>query len=406
MRTVVILGAGFGGVSCALELTKQRLTDVQIILINDHEYHVFNPALYQAATNEQPSRNVAIPLSTIFENKRVIIKIGRVEKIDASQNQVILKRGEIIAYDYLVLAVGSQTEDYGIPGVKENSYTLKTLYDAAILRNQVKLLFENACNDKACTYPIRVTIGGGGFTGTELAGELHKYCDKLVKQFMMPETCFEVTIIQSGSQLLNGLDNETAQKAKDRLEKLHVKVVLGSHITRVDKNLLVLENSNTLPFSLLVWTVGIRANKLLQDSGFEVDKTGKVVVNELLQLPTYENILAIGDCASFAIDSEKHSAPTVAPVAIDQGKIAAINLQCLLNNQPLTLHRYKYHHYGYIIPISGKFALARLDFFKADGFLGFLAEQAAVFHYFLSILPLSKALKRWNNFEMELTNED
>lgn len=378
-----------------------------ITLVNDHEYHVLTFALYQTGTNEQPSRNVAIPLSTIFENQDIKIRIGKVDKIDEKNKKVVTKRGEEFEYDYLVLALGSESEDFGIPGVKEFAFTFKTLYDAATLRNQVKLRFENACNDKSTIFPLKFVIGGGGFTGTELAGELHKYCAKLAKQFMLPQKSFEVYVIQSGDQLLNGLDKSTAIKAKERLEKLHVQVILGSHITKVEKDKLTLENGQTMLFNLLIWTVGVRANSIIKNSGFNVDKSGKVSVTQSLLLKDLGDIFACGDCAAFPIDNEGHGAPTVAPIAIEQGKIIGQNIKTLLLGSPSNqLSSYQYHHVGYVVPVSGRFALARLDFFHADGLLGFIAEQFIVVYYLLSILPLAKALHRWNNFEMELTNED
>jgi len=350
---------------------------------------------------------VGIPLTTIFAKKNVHVKVGKIETIDYKNNKVVLKKGEELPYDYLVLALGSETETFNIPGAKENSLTLKSLYDAAILRNKVKMLFENACNDKECQYPLQIVIGGGGFTGTELAGELHKYCSQLVKQFAMPSQMgsFEVTVVQSGDQLLNGLDKDTAIKAKQRLEQLHVKVILGSHITKVDPNQITLENGGTLPFHLLIWTVGVRGNSLLKDSGLTVDKGGRIVVNELLQIPQYPNVFACGDCACFPMDQEGHCAPPVAPIAVDQGKIIAENISGLLRTTNYKLRSYQYHHSGYIVPVSGKFALARLDWIKVDGALGFALQQWQVFKYLKSILPLSKALMRWDTFEMELAEE-
>lgn len=411
MKKVVILGGGFGGVACALELIKlssglESEHELELTLVNDHEYHTLNFALYQAATNEEPSRDVAIPLTTIFDRRPVKIHIGRVERIIAGENKILLKNGQELGYDFLVLAVGSQTADFGIPGVKENALTLKTLYDAAILRNRVKLLFEDACNNRITPLPLKFLIGGGGFSGTELAGELHHYGDTLAKQFNLPKNCFEVSVIQSGDQLLNGLDKETGIKAKSRLEKLHVKVLLGSHITKVEKNEVALENGQTLPFNLLVWTVGIKGNSLLEKSGLPVNKSGKVAVNEFLQIPEYPNIFVCGDCAAFSIDIENRPAPAVAPVAIDQGKLIAKNIYLTLQPQSSNLTPYHYRHHGYIVPISGRYALARLDFFKADGLVAFILQQLNVLRYLLSILPLSKAFRRWNTFEMELVNED
>ncbi len=123
-----------------------------------------------------------------------------------------------------------------------------------------------------------------------------------------------------------------------------------------------------------------------------------------MQIKDHQNIFAVGDCAYFPVDNEGHPAAGVAPIAIDEAKVVAKNLKLLIEH--CTLLIYQYHHHGYIIPISGKYALARLDFFKADGFWAFVMLQLTVFYYLLTILPPTKAFHRWNTFEMELLNED
>lgn len=406
MKRIVILGAGFGGVACALEIAKNIRSGTEVILINDHEYHVLHFALYQVATDEQPSRSVAIPLTTIFADKKVGLKIAKVAKIASSENRIRFENGDSLSYDFLVLALGSETEDNNISGVSEHTLPLKTLQDARKIQHQTKDLFARACKDKEWPYPLRIVIGGGGFTGTELAGELHKYCQNLTHRFMMDPRCFEVAIIQSGDQLLSGLDKDTARKARERLESLDVKVVLGSHITKLNQNKILLENGREVPFNLLIWTVGVRGNSLLDASGFKVDKGGRVAVNQNLLVKDHRNIFACGDNAAFPIDSDGHIAPAVAPIAIDQGKLIAKNIKNLLEASSQRLETYHYQHHGYIVPISGRFALARLDIISLDGYPAFLLQQLNILRYLLSILPPSKAFKRWNTFEMELLSDD
>lgn len=397
MKQIVILGGGFAGVAAAKTLAKKlNKQTAQITLIDHNPYHLFTPSLYEVSTSEEPQKNIAIPFEEIF-GKRIAVVQGKVEKIDI-KNQVVILKNDTISYDYLVLALGSVPAYFHIQGLEENSIALKSLKDAIKIKNTIKTI---CCKGYECKKKAQVIIGGGGFSGTELAAELLTYKNKLAKQHHLSPNCLDITIIQGSDRLLKELDPHVSRIAEKRIKRQNVHFAFGGHISKVTKTSVFTDDNKVYPYDLLIWTGGVMANALPWKSNLPTNKRGQVLVNNFLQVQEHENIFSAGDITEYKDEKSQTFAPTVAEVAEDEGKVAGENIARLIKNK--SLKKYKFHHLGYVVPLRGKFAAAELmGFLHFDGFIGWILEQLIFLYYLLKILPFWKALKKWNVFEEAL----
>ncbi len=400
MKNVLILGGGFAGVAAALALKKQlKKLDAEITLIDRQSYHLFTPSLYEVASSEAPQGNIAIPFVKIFGNKVSLIK-ATISKIDTVGSKVTLSDNREISYDYLVSCLGSQSAYFGIPGLQENSLPLKTLAEAMGVKMKLHASFTE---EKTVENPLRVFIGGGGFSGTELAAEIVNHRDSICKAHHRDKRSFEVNIIEGSDRLLSTLDHVASKLAKDRLEKNLVKTYLNSFIEKVDDKKIYIKDGPQLDYDLLVWTGGVVPNSLAKENNLPIDKRGGLLVNSYLQVENLPNVFAAGDNAFYFDLLTNKPAPGVAQVAEDEGRLAGENVANAVAGKPLK--SYKLRHFGYIVPLKGRFAVAELNVIHLHGFLGWVLQQIVFLRYLLGILPFSDAFMRWNKFEMELMRD-
>ncbi len=336
-------------------------SSVQVTLIDKNSYHLFTPSLYELATAEEITKNVCIPLKEILPGISMIK--DKVLKIKGDEVQL---KNQKVNFDYLIIALGSETAYYEIPGLKEYSIPLKTLEDGVQIR---KLIREKGV--------VRVLVGGGGATGCELTAEIIHHFGKKVK----------VSLIQKSPQLVKELNLQASKTAYERFLDAEVNICFGEKIVKVYKDYVQTDTGDKHNFDIFVWTGGVKPNTVQAD--FERDKRGNIVVNEKLQVKNSTNIFAAGDIAA--------GYPWIAEVAEDEGKIAGENVTNLINGR--LLKSYKFKTSGFVVPLGGKFAVAQIGKFHIKGFLGWLIEQFILLRYLLSILPLTKAFKRWNRFE-------
>lgn len=398
MKHIVILGGGFAGVAAAKELIKKiSLKEAKITLIDRHDAHLFTPSLYEVATSESPQKNIVIPIKEIF-GKRVEVIKSKIKSIDTKTQNILLDEDKQISYDYLILALGSVPAYYNIPGLKENSIALKSVREAVRIKNKIKNI---CCDGKECKKKAKVVIGGGGFSGTELAAELLTYKNKLAKQHNLAPNCLDITIIQGSDRLLKELDPHVSKIAEKRIKKSNVHFAFGGHISKVSTTSVFTDDNKVYDYDLLIWTGGVQASSIAKKSNLPINKKGQVIVNDFLQVQGFDNIFAAGDNAQYKDLKTQQYAPTVAQVAEDEGKTAGENITRLIKSKPL--QKYKFSHWGYVVPLRGKFAAAELmGFWHFDGFFGWVLEQLIFLRYLLGILPFRKALKKWNKFEIDL----
>lgn len=363
MIKVVVLGGGFAGIAAAKTLLRRtKRSEVHITLIDKNSYHLFTPSLYEVAASEEPQKNVCIPLSEILPGISMIK--DEVLRIKKDEKKVQLKN-QTIEYDFLIIALGSEPEYHDIPGLSEYSIPFKTLEDAVKIKNLIK----EKQKEKDL---VQILVGGGGASGCEFAAEL-AYHLKNVK----------ISLIQKSPQLVKELSMEAAKVAYKRLLNKDVEICFGERITKVYPDHVETDKNDEHKFDVLVWAGGIRGNSV----------SGSLKVNENLQVQGSENVFAAGDIA----DVQDRKIPATVRVAKEQGKIVGENVACKIKGEQL--EKYEFKNQIFIVPLVGKYAVVQFNSILIKGFIGWVIQQFVFLRYLLSILPLTKASKRWNKFE-------
>jgi NADH dehydrogenase len=408
-KQIIILGAGFGGLSAArrlgeLFLAEPRLQDsYKIILIDRHTYHLYTPTLYEiATTSKQIAKNIDLERIVTFPIKEAIKDLpvefieAEAEKIDLKEKTIILNDGRKLNWEYLLIALGSETNFYNIPGLEENSFPLKTLTDAIRIRDAIELAFSDPLKK-----PIRVLVGGGGATGVEFSGELVKWIAHLEKRYRKRGVC-KVILLEAGPEILPSIDPEVMEKIRIRLEDLGVVIRTDAAIKKVETNEVELDTGEKIQYDILVWTGGVKAPKILSNLPLKIDPKGRVEADKALicvstdpHLDLREKVFVIGDSACYMDPKTGKIVPGLAYVAIEQGKIAAFNIVADIKGFPKKTYRPKV--YPYIIPVGGKWAAAKIGSFIIYGFLGWIIKGLVELRYIVSILPIKVALRIWFN---------
>ncbi|MDP3935151.1 MAG: NAD(P)/FAD-dependent oxidoreductase [Candidatus Giovannonibacteria bacterium] len=418
VHEIVIVGGGFGGARIAKILSKWSggsRHHINITLIDKSRYHTFYPNLYEVATAHIPEifghlpldffnlkSSAVYPLEDIFlDDLNVSVLEGEVVGVDFKKNKVRLKNSPALSYDILVLAAGSETNYFNIAGMGQNALPLKVFFDALEVRNAIDEAFFRVPKN----HIVKIAIGGGGFTGCELAGELIGYMKKLARVHGRPEYYGECMIIEAAENLLGGASPSLQKKAKARLEKLGVKFKFKSPIHGVEGQEVILENGSKIPYDVLVWTAGVKANDLTKSFfGVKLEKNSCVAADKTLRVLPYENVFGVGDITYCVDEATGKVLPMTASVAIREAKYVAENIKRIILKKPLI--NYKPHQAGFIIPLGGKYALLESHGIRLSGFLPWIVKQMITLHYWATLVGWIKAFRLWKSgLETYLEND-
>ncbi|MEK7161571.1 MAG: NAD(P)/FAD-dependent oxidoreductase, partial [Patescibacteria group bacterium] len=398
MTKIVIIGGGFGGLRAALDLEKQYKNDAntQIFLVDKRDYHLFAPNLFEAATADdelttikQIKKSITLPFAEILAGKKIQFVQGECLSIDSAQKKVNLK-GRSLVYDFLIFASGSESDYYDIPGAKEFGLPLKTLPDALRIRNKIEFVFQAKALDFT-KKNLHFVIAGGGYTGTEVAGELKGFLDFLAWKYQYPRQKVEVAIVEAASKLVEGFDDRLSADSYNSLQELGVHVRVASRISKVDQNFIELMSGEKLAYDALIWTAGVKALTLDCSSHLAKDRKGRIVVNEFLQVRGAENIMAFGDTAC-VLGKDGNPVFDSAQNALAQGRYVAWAAPYLLQNKKPPLP-YKNKPHGFILSLGGKWAILDYNNFYFKGFIAYAVATLAHFRYFASLMGIIKAIK-------------
>lgn len=331
---IVIVGAGFGGVKLAKLFAKEN---VNVTLVDRHNFHLFQPLLYQVSTAVLSTDEIAYPVRTFFrENKNVEFFMAKAQGVDKDRKVLLTNHGEI-AYDYLILAAGATTNFFGMENVEKYSYGMKTLQEAVHIRNHVLHMFEraNKCEDseEERRRMLSFVVVGGGPTGVEEAGALTELIAVQKKEYHnLDFDEVSVKLIEATPDVLLMMAPNLRKHTVKVLERKGVEVLLNTQVMDYDGESLKLKDGTEIPTKTVIWAAGVKAVPFIANCGSEVDRGGRIIVNEKLQVEGSENVFAIGDCAHFQHGTER-PLPTVAPVATQQAKVAYENIMKLIRGQ-------------------------------------------------------------------------
>lgn len=355
---VVVVGSGFGGLNAALRLAR---LPVEVTVIDRDNYHGFWPLLYQVATAALGSDDIAHPIrSTYGAFGNIAVRLGTVTDVDLAARAVVVG-DDRIPYDYLILAAGSSASDFGIEGVAEYAFPLKTIPDAVRLRNHILATFEAADADPSDGGPGALTtvLVGGGSTGVELAGALAELIERnLAGDFHhLDVSKARVVLLELSDHLLPGFSKRCQQAALETLRGKGVEVRLETKLRRVREYGVDLDDGTRIEAATVVWTAGVRANPLATAIPGEKGRGGTLAVEADLSLPGHPEVFVIGDLASRP-EPNGEPLPQVAQVAIQGGKHVARNIRRRQAGKSTRPFRYLDH--GSMATIGRRAAVADL----------------------------------------------
>lgn len=314
-KEVVIVGAGFGGLACARKL--RRSSSFRVTLVDRNPYQLFSPLLYQVATASLPEDDIAFPVRTAYREVQFIR--AEVTNIDVSGKQITLSGGKTITYDDLVLAVGSEGTTFGIPGVAEHTFQMKSVYDARNIRTSLLRNYESVEDGILPIESLNVVIVGGGPTGVELAGAVRELQGEIKREFEHLAPKATVTLLEAGPRLLPSFQPSSSEHARKALTKMGVDVRLNAAVVEATPSSLHLKDGTELVAGTRIWAAGVVAPPRWKALG-DTERGNRLKVNSHLQLN--DSTWVIGDAASFA-GADGKALPMIAPVAIQQGRHVA-----------------------------------------------------------------------------------
>ncbi len=389
---VVIIGAGFGGLSAAKQLAR---VPFDVTIVDRHNYHLFQPLLYQVATAGLSPGDIASPIRGILHRqKNANVILAMVSGVDLSCKEVMAE-GRRIPYDYLIVATGAEHAYFGhdwstyAPG-------LKTIDDATYLRRRILLAFERAENEPAPDERRRLlnfVVVGGGPTGVEMAGAIAELAKRaLAADFRsIDPSCARIILIEAGPRLLAPFDPSLSEAARRSLEQLGVEVRLGVGVTDCDCTGVSL-GQERLQTRTIIWAAGVKASPAADWLNAECDRAGRVKVQGDLSVPGHPNIFVIGDAAA-ATGPDRKPLPGVAPVAKQQGWYVANLLMARAKGK--TLPAFRYRDLGSMATIGRKSAVAQIGVFKVSGLPAWLLWSLAHIYFLIGFRNRLAVAMNW-----------
>jgi NADH dehydrogenase len=365
---VVIVGGGFAGIALAKKLRNQKL---QVVLLDKHNYHTFQPLLYQVATGGLEAGSIAYPIRKVIqEYKDFYFRLTSVKEIDTANQKIISEIGDL-HYDYLVIATGSKTNYFGNKEIERNSMSMKTIPQSLNIRSLILENFEQAVLVKEETEQnalINFVLVGGGPTGAELAGALAEM-KKAILQKDYPDLDIDkmqINLIQSGDRILNTMSEKSSKAAEEFLIKLGVKIWKNVRVTNYDGRIISTNTDLTFDSATVIWTAGVQGAKIAGlNASSLIEKVERIKVNEFNQVACYENIFAVGDIASMETKEYPEGHPMMAQPALQQGKLLGENLVRLIHNKPLKA--FDYNDKGSMATIGRNLAVVDLPHYHFNG---------------------------------------
>lgn len=376
---IVIVGGGFGGVTAALYLAKNKPKDTTVTLISDKPWLEYYGVLYRLINGGHPSE-ACIPLGLMLKKNNTNLIIDPVQSIDPIKKNVKGDK-ESYPYDTLILAPGSVSAYFSIPGMEEHSITMKNSRQAIGIRRRVEEQIRKLADADEARQRIigRFAVVGAGPTGIEIAGEIVSLATKLLAEQGLPASLVTVDLIEAMDRLLPNAEEEMSSRIHARLRDMGVNVHLNTAVARAEKGLIKLKNGKRIEADTLLWTAGVKAHPLPGSiPGIELDRRGRVVVDTHLRAKGLPDIFVLGDCAATPFSG-------TAQTAVGDGVFVARVITAALTRAPLPV--YAPTAPAYAIPAGPRWAAVAFGPLRVYGLAGYLMRRAADLHVYSLILP-------------------
>lgn len=386
-KKIVILGAGYAGVHAAKKLAKKykKNNEVEITLIDKNSFHTLMTELHEVAGGRVPEESVKIELSKIFHRTKVNVVVDYIENVDTDKKVVTTKKGQF-EYDYLIIGTGSEPAFFGVPGVKENGFTLWSLEDALKIREHIKSRFKAASyeSDEAKRREmLTFIVAGSGFTGIEMAGELLEWKTKLAYDYRVDENEVKLIVVEAMSTILNMLDRKQADKAERYMAKHGVEVLKNSPIVEVTSNSIKLKDGQEIPTETLIWTCGIQANQEAAEYGLKTVRAGRLETNEYMEAVGKDSVYVVGDIAYYE-EQEGKPNPQIVEAAEQTAVTAVKNIEESIANSDKKVS-FKSNYHGFMVSIGGRYGVANLMGAKLSGFIAMVMKHLVNMYYLFTV---------------------
>ena len=394
---VVVLGAGFGGLRAVKGL---RRAPVDVTVVDPNNFHTFQPLLYQVASAGLDAGDVSFPVRGILRrSKSAGFVLGAVTAIDLERRTVTVDDAIRLDYDFLVVAAGSVSTSFGVPGVDEHAIPLKTLHDAIRLRTRLLAAFEHAGGEVAAGRPrpdLSIVVVGGGPTGVETAGGLRELIDRVLKKDFkeLHLDGLAITLVEAAPRLLGPFHPRSSAKAAETLVDRGVRVITGVGVDHVEADGVVLTDGQRLPAAVTIWAAGVVGSPVARLLGVPLTRSGRIPVRGDLSLDGHPEVFAIGDIAASPTEDER-PLPQVAQPAIQGGLHAAAQIIAQLEGRPT--RPFRYHDKGSMATIGRNQAVAEFPSgLRFHGRIGWLLWLGLHLVYLIGFRNRAAVLVNWS----------
>jgi NADH dehydrogenase len=415
-KRILILGSGFAGIHVLGKLQKKfgKNKLIEIVLVSRDNFLLFTPMLPEVATGNIETRHIVTPVRSFVKHAKFYE--AEVESIDLSSREVALTHNvgrqlspsgtdfHILTYDYLVLALGSVTNFFGMEEARKNSLTMSDIDDAIILRNHVLNILEQANLEKSnvllSKQLLTFVVVGGGFNGIETVGELNDFVRDTIKKYYWNINMAHVRVIlvSADDKILTQIDEELSQKAMERLKTKGVEFILGHQVKRVTENSVTLDDGSSINSFSVIWSAGVTPSKLVSGLRCEHDKHHRIVANRYSEVSGYEGeVYSIGDCASITDPDSGKPYPPTAQHAIKQAEIAAHNIICDIQEKKKDKKKIDYKNRGMMAEIGKHYGVAMLFGFKFHGFFAWWLWRTFYLTHLPSFKKKIKVMTDWTS---------
>jgi len=390
MKKVLILGAGYGGLTTTLQIQKElKYNEAEITLVNKHDYHYITTHLHKPAAGTADARKVKIDLEPLIDRQKINFIKAEVVGIDIeNEKKVTLHDGQVLDYDVLVIALGSDVETFGIEGLRERAFSIRTINSVQLIREHIEYMFARFKNEPERLEYLSIVVGGAGFTGIEFVGELADRIPELCEQFEINPDLVKIYNIEAAPNALPGFDAELVEYAVENLKNRGINFKISTPIKACTENGVILADGEEIKASTVVWTGGVRGNELVADLGMD-NIRGRVKIDQYLRAPNHENIFIIGD-NSIMFNKEGKPYPPTAQIAIQEGEHVARQIISYIRNDEITLTPFEFAYRGTVASLGKGEAIGKVGKWKMMGgtasFMKYLIDNRYL--YSIGGLPL------------------
>jgi NADH dehydrogenase len=398
-KNIVVIGAGYGGITAALRLARlfRSLPQYSVHLVDKYPFHTLKTQLHEAAVHK---RGVTIDIGRIIRNQRIIFHLGSATAINLHERTILIGDQQI-SYEFLVVALGSQANFHKITGLEQFALTLQSASDAEKIYQHISVLCAKASSEQDLNLRkqmLRFVVGGGGLSGIELAGELVDHISQSVRDYRLSASEPEVIVVEAADDILPASGKELREQVREKIVDKGVRLLPRTRVVEVSSAGVTLSTGEVLRAGTLIWTGGIRITDLAKESGFSIGQSGRIIVNEYLQSTTHPSVYAIGDNA-LAINPETgNPVPAAAQFALQQGRLVADNICSVVLGNPQ--RRYVPRVWGEVVSLGRHLAAAwlALPILRKLAFVGFIAGLLKAAIAEKHIILLKKESRNWVSY--------